>query len=241
MTIAEQSLPPKRHSPRKPRKRKIAGPPRTFGEAILRLVGPLWGKWYGTPIILLVLLSFGVWRTLSEGQQRAVLASVVAFYDDMSAVKYDVAIDDLDLTRVDKSADPYLSFFRPVTIQLQRSFDGTRNSTFVNDSSARIKSSFTLTPSLTFAAPKATVTLALHDARGGLVAESQIAGRIDFFKKIRGCLGSALLHALDFDKYTLARTHPLARRKVKPDAYALFLAAQDLESRNQRARPEAID
>jgi tetratricopeptide (TPR) repeat protein len=241
MTIAEQSLPPKRHSPRKPRKRKIAGPPRTFGEAILRLVGPLWGKWYGTPIILLVLLSFGVWRTLSEGQQRAVLASVVAFYDDMSAVKYDVAIDDLDLTRVDKSADPYLSFFRPVTIQLQRSFDGTRNSTFVNDSSARIKSSFTLTPSLTFAAPKATVTLALHDARGGLVAESQIAGRIDFFKKIRGCLGSALLHALDFDKYTLARTHPLARRKVKPDAYALFLAAQDLESGNQRARPEAIE
>ena len=69
----------------------------------------------------------------------------------------------------------------------------------------------------------------------------QIAGRIDFFKKIRGCLGSALLHALDFDKYTLARTHPLARRKVKPDAYALFLAAQDLESGNQRARPEAIE
>jgi len=241
MTIAEHSIPPKRHSPRKSRKRKISGPPRTFGEAILRLIGPLWSKWYGTPIILLVLLCFGGWRALNEGQQSAVLSHFVSLYEDLIAAKYDVAIDNLDLTRVDKSADPYLSIFRPVTIQLQRAFDGTRHSTFVNDSSTRIKSRFTLTPSLTFAAPKATVTLALHDAGGGLVAESQIAARIDFFKKIRGCLGPALLHALDFDKYTLTRTHPLARHKVKPDAYALFLAAQDLESGNPRARPEAIE
>ena len=159
MTIAEHSIPPKRHSPRKSRKRKISGPPRTFGEAILRLIGPLWSKWYGTPIILLVLLCFGGWRALNEGQQSAVLSHFVSLYEDLIAAKYDVAIDDLDLTRVDKSADPYLSIFRPVTIQLQRAFDGTRHSTFVNDSSTRIKSRFTLTPSLTFAALKATVTL----------------------------------------------------------------------------------
>lgn len=241
MTTAEQSIPPKRQSPRKPRKRRSSGPPRTFGEAILRLIGPLWSKWYGAPIILLVLFCFAMLRALSEGEQRAVLSSVVALYEDLVAVKYDVVIEDLELTRVDKSADPYLSIFRPVTIQLQRAFDGTRHSTFVNDSNTRIKSRFTIIPALTFAAPKATVTLGLHDARGGLVAESQIAGRIEFFKKISGSLGPALLHALDFDKYTLTRTHPLARHKVKPDAYALFLAAQDLESKNPRARPEAIE
>ena len=241
MTIAEHSVPPKRHSPRKPRKRKTPGPPRTFGEAVLRLVGPLWAKWYGTPVILILLLLFGVWRALGEGQQRAVLSSAVLFYENLSATKYDVAIDGLDLTRLDKSADPYLAIFRPVTIQLQRAFDGTRHSIFVSDSSNRIRSRFTLSPSVTFTAPKATVTLGLHDSDGGLVAASQIAGRIELFKKIGGSLGPALLHALDFDKYTLSRTHPLARQNIKPEAYALFLAAQDLESRNSRARPEAID
>jgi len=74
------------------------------------------------------------------------------------------------------------------------------------------------------------VSLELHDFRGGLVAQSQIAGRIEFFKKIRGSLGPALWRALDFDKYTLSRAHLLARQKVRPEAYALFLAAQDLGS-----------
>jgi hypothetical protein len=80
---------------------------------VLRLVGPLWAKWYGTPVILILLLLFGVWRALGEGQQRAVLSSAVLFYENLSATKYDVAIDGLDLTRLDKSADPYLAIFRP--------------------------------------------------------------------------------------------------------------------------------
>jgi tetratricopeptide (TPR) repeat protein len=241
MTVAEHSIPPKRQSPRKPRKRRTSGPPRTFGEAVLRLIGPLWAKWYGAPIILLVLLAFGVWRALNENQQRVLLSSAASWYENLIAVKYDIVIDNLDVTRIDKSAYPYLAIFQPVSIQLQRAFDGTNHSTFVNDSSKRVKSRFTLTPALSFTGTKATVSLELHDFRGGLVSESQIAGRIEFFKKIRSALGPALLRALDFDKYTLSQAHLLARQKAKPEAYALFLAAQDLESRNSRARPEAIE
>jgi len=106
MTIAEHSAPPKRHSPRKIAKTKDARATSDVREAVLRLVGPLWAKWYGTPVILILLLLFGVWRALSESQQRAVLSSAVSFYENLAAAKYDVAIDGLDLTRLDKSARP---------------------------------------------------------------------------------------------------------------------------------------
>lgn len=241
MTIAEHSIPPKRQSPRKPRKRRISNPPRTFAEALLRLIAPLWSKWYGVPIILLVLSSFGAWRALNDSEHRAVMSYLASLYAEMTATKFDIAIDDLDLTRVDKSEELYLPLFRPVAVQLLRSFDGTRHSTFINGSSKRVKAKFTLTPSLTLSGTKATVALELHDAEGGLVNTSQITGRIEFFKKIRESLGPALLHDLDFDKYILCRTYPLARHKAQPEAYALFLAAQDLESKNARARPEAIE
>jgi len=134
MTVAEHSIPPKRQSPRKPRKRRTSGPPRTFAEAVLRLIGPLWAKWYGVPVILLVLLAFGVWRALSESQQRVLLSSAASWYEDLIASNYDIVIDDLDVTQLDKSADVHLAIFQPVTIQLQRAFDGTNHSTFVNDS-----------------------------------------------------------------------------------------------------------
>jgi tetratricopeptide (TPR) repeat protein len=103
------------------------------------------------------------------------------------------------------------------------------------------KAKYTIKSLLVLDGTTATVTLELHDAQGGLVNTSQMTGHVEFFEKIRGALGPALLHDLDFDRYTLTRTHPLARHKAKPEAYALFLAAQDLESKNARARPQAIE
>ena len=49
--------------------------------------------------MLLVLLCFGGWRALNEGQQSALLSHIVSLYEDRIAAKYDVAIDDLDLKR----------------------------------------------------------------------------------------------------------------------------------------------
>ena len=131
MSVIEQSVPPKRPTPRKPRRRKAPAPPRTLADAILRLIGPLWNKWYGVPIILLVLLTTGVWHTLPESARSALTNYVGSLYGDMLAPSFDVVIDDLDTTKVNEVGAAHLSIFRPLAIQLQRAFDGTRNSTFV--------------------------------------------------------------------------------------------------------------
>jgi tetratricopeptide (TPR) repeat protein len=241
MTVAEQSIPPKRPAPRKPRRRKAPAPPRTLADAIFRLIGPLWNKWYGVPIILLVLSTAWVWHTLNDAEHRAFVSYLTSLPANMLAPSYDVVIDDLDTTTVNEAGAAHLSIFRPLAIQLQRAFDGTRHTTFVCEQGKSAKAKYSIKPLLVLDGTTATVTLELQDAQGGLVNTSQMTGQVEFFEKVGGALGPALLHDLDFDRYTLTRTRPLARHKAKPEAYALFLAAQDLESKNVRARPQAIE
>jgi len=212
-----------------------------LADAIFRLIGPLWNKWYGIPIILLALSAAGLWHTLPENARTALVDDAATIFKGVLAPSFDVVIDDLDTTKVDAAGVAHLSVFRPLAIQLQRAFDGTSHSTFVCETGKTAKAIYTVKPLLVLDGTTATVTLELHDAHGSLVNTSEITDHIEFFEKIRGTLGAALLRDLDFDRYTLTRTHPLARHKTKPDAYALFLTAQELESKNARARPAAIE
>jgi tetratricopeptide (TPR) repeat protein len=241
MSVVEQSVPPKRPAPRKPRKRKTPAPPRTLADAIFRLIDPLWNKWYGVPIVLLALSTVGLWHTLPENARTEFVDEVAAMFKGVLAPSFDVVIDDLGTTNVNEAGAAHLAVFRPLAIQLQRAFDGTNHSTFVCEPGKTAKATYTIKPLLVLDGTTATVTLELHDAHGSLVNTSEITEEVGFFEKIRGTLGLALLHDLDFDRYTLTRTRPLARHKTNPDAYALFLAAQDLESKNARARPAAIE
>jgi Phosphodiester glycosidase len=239
MSIAEHSVPPKRNLPRKPRKPKPSTPPKTFTEAILRLIGPLWNKWYGVPVVLLVLFVVGVWQVLNEGQRRAVVVYVFDTYYQMVTESYDIVITDIDTTQVKNSGHRSLWLFNPVPMELQAAFAETGHSVFVNDTGGRRSSKFTLETELFSDATSATLILKLHDAQNRLLAESIMTDPIEFFEQVRSALGETLLYGLDFDKYTLTRRYSLPRRRATLEAYALFLEARDQEAKNAPAR--AID
>jgi Phosphodiester glycosidase len=240
MSTSEHSARPKRDPPRKSRKPKASAPPKTFTEAIFRLIGPLWNRWYGIPIYLLVLSVFGIWLLLNNSERQALLIYIVDTFNELATTPFDVAISDIDTTQVKKAGERNIWVFKPVAMQLQAAFAGTGHSIFVNDAGGHRSARFTLEPAL-FASDAASATLILkvHDSAGRLIAQPTMTDPIQFFQKVRSVLGETLLYDADFEKHTLTKRASSPQHKATDEAYALFLEAQDQEAKSSRAR--AID
>ena len=160
MSTEDPSVRPKRDLPRKARRPKISAPPKTFGEAIFRLIGPLWNTRYGVPLYVLALALFGIWQLLNENGRQAVLSYLVDTFDKVVSRPFDVVIGDLDTTHVKKAGERNIWIFKPLPMQLQTVFAGTGHSIFVNDTGGHRSARFTLEPVL-FPSDAASATLIL--------------------------------------------------------------------------------